>query len=174
MNDQTTAEATDREERLKTAYTETELRCPNCRATWSPVVANFVNFGTDPKGREGMLRKAMHHAYCPACKYHIEVDHIFCAYDPDRNLVIQVRPAWEFKAGGGEEIYWSRLENLVEKWADVDVQVDIVFGFDELIEKHLGGQEAAEAAIERARQEREQDLASGDLAPGVVRDVETA
>ncbi|HAX25995.1 MAG TPA: hypothetical protein DCX80_13305, partial [Chloroflexi bacterium] len=71
-------------------------------------------------------------------------------------------------------IYWSRLENLVEKWADVDVQVDIVFGFDELIEKHLGGQEAAEAAIERARQEREQDLASGDLAPGVVRDVETA
>ena len=174
MNDQTTVEATDREERLKTTYTEVELRCPRCRATWSPAVANFVNFGTDPKGREGMLRKTMHHAYCPACKYHVEVDHIFSVYDPNENLVIQVRPAWEFRAGGGEEIYWKRLENLVEKWADVDVRVDIAFGFDELIEKFLGGQEAANAAMERAAQEKDQGLASGDLAPGVPRDTATA
>ncbi len=174
MNDQTTAEATDREERLKTTYTEVELRCPRCRATWSPAVANFVNFGTDPKGREGMLRKTMHHAYCPACKYHVEVDHIFAVYDPDQNLVVQVRPAWEFKAGGGEEIYWKRLENLVEKWADVDVRVDVAFGFDELIETFLGGQAAADAAMERAQQEKDQGLASGDLAPGAPRDAATA
>lgn len=166
MNDQTTIEAADREERLKTAYTEVELRCPQCRATWSPAVANFVNFGTDPKGREGMLRKTMHHAYCPACKYHVEVDHIFAVYDPEKNLIVQVRPAWEFKAGGGEDYYWKRLEDLVEKWADVDVHVDIVFGFDELIEKFLGGQAAVDAAMARATQERDQGLASGDLTPG--------
>lgn len=174
MTDQTIVEGTDREERLKTAYTEVELRCPRCRATWSPAVANFVNFGTDPKGREGMLRKTMHHAYCPGCKHHMEVDHIFSVYDPEQNLVVQVRPAWEYKAGGGEEIYWKRLENLIEKWADVDVRVDIAFGFDELIEKFLGGEEAVAAAMERAQQEKEQGLASGDLTPGTARDTATA
>ncbi len=167
MTEQTTTDPNLREERLKTAYTETELRCPRCRATWSPPVANFINFGTDPKGLEGILRRSIHHAYCPACKRHVEIDHIFSVYMPEENLVLQIRPAWEFRAGGGEEIYWKRLENLIEKWADVDVRVDIAFGFDEAIEKFLGGQAAVDAAMERARQEREQGLASGDLVPGV-------
>ena len=34
------------DERLKTKYNETELNCPNCRARWSPVVADVINFGT--------------------------------------------------------------------------------------------------------------------------------
>jgi hypothetical protein len=154
-------------EKLQTRYTETELICPKCKGKWSPVVADFVNFGTDPKGREGILRKSIHHAYCPACKYHVEIDHIFCVYDPAENLVVQVRPKWEYKAGGGEEIYWKRLENLVEKFADEDVRVDIAFGYDELIEKFLGGQPAVEAAMARREQERAQGLEPGSLAPGV-------
>jgi hypothetical protein len=151
-------------DRLKTSYTETELICPKCKARWSPVVANFVNFETDPVGREGMLRKTMHHAYCPACKYHVEVEHIFSVYDPDSNTVVQVRPRWEFKAGGGEEIYWKRLEQLIEKWADQDVKVDVVFGFDELIEKYLGGEDAVAAAMERADQEKSEGIESGTIA----------
>lgn len=151
------------DDKLKTSYTETELICPKCKARWSPVVANFVNFGTDPVGREGMLRKAMHHAYCPACKFHVEVEHIFSVYDPDINTVVQVRPKWEFKAGGGEEIYWKRLEQFLLNWADHDVKVDVVFGFDELIAKYLGGEEAVAAAMARAEQERADRVESGTI-----------
>jgi hypothetical protein len=156
------------DERLKTKYNETELNCPNCRARWSPVVADVINFGTDPKGREGILRKSIHHAYCPACKHHMEIQHIFVVYDPDENLLVQVRPAWEFNAGGGEEYYWTRLEDAILKYQDLDLRVDVVFGTENLIEKYLGGQAAADAALERAGQEREQKLAAGALAPGVV------
>ena len=158
------------DERLKTKYNETELNCPKCRARWSPVIADVINFGTDPKGREGILRRSIHHSYCPACKHHMEINHIFVVYDPDENLLVQVRPAWEFNAGGGEEYYWKRLEDAILKYQDLEVRVDVAFGYDDLIEKFLGGQEAADAAVERAKQEREQKLASGSLAPGVKPD----
>jgi hypothetical protein len=151
------------DDRLKTRYTEVELICKKCHARWSPVVASFVNLGTDPKGREGILRKSMHHAFCPVCKTHVEIDHVFGVYDPEENLVVQVRLAWEFRAGGGEEMYWKRLEQLILDWAEEDVRVDVVFGFDELIEKYLGGQAAVDAAMARATQEREQGLAPGSL-----------
>jgi hypothetical protein len=161
-------------ERLKTVYSEVDLRCPRCRAQWSPAVAIFVNFGTDPMGREGILRKSMHHAFCPACKYHLEVDHIFAVYIPEENAVVQVRMPWEFKAGGGEEVYWKRLEDLVMKYADLDVKVDVVFGFDELIDKYLGGEEASAAAIARAQEEKQAGLRPGALAPGVEAPTSTA
>jgi hypothetical protein len=170
MTNEAATTAPELDERLRTKYNETELNCPRCRARWSPVVADVINFGTDPKGREGILRKSIHHAYCPACKYHMEVQHIFAVYDPDENLLVQVRPAWEFKAGGGEDYYWTRLEDAILKYQDLDLRVDVVFGTDSLIEKYLGGQAAADAALERASQEREQKLASGSLAPGVVLD----
>lgn len=153
-------------ERLRTVYSEVELRCPQCRAQWSPPVAHFVNLETDPQGREGILRKTMHHAYCPACKHHVEIDHIFSVYEPEQNIVVQVRMPWEFKAGGGEDIYWKRLEDLVLKHAEDDVRVDVVFGFDELIEKYLGGEEAAQAAMARAEEEKQTGLRPGTLAPG--------
>ena len=168
MANETAPATVEIDERLATKYNETELNCPKCRARWSPVVADVINFGTDPKGREGILRKSIHHAYCPACKHHMEIQHIFVVHDPDENLLVQVRPAWEFNAGGGEEYYWTRLEDAILKYQDLDVRVDVVFGVDNLIEKYLGGQAAVDAALERAAQEREQKLASGSLAPGVV------
>lgn len=170
MSNEAPTAAVESDERLKTRYNETELNCPRCRARWSPVVADVINFGTDPKGREGILRKSIHHSYCPACKYHIEIDHIFVVYNPDENLLVQVRPRWEFKSGGGEEYYWTRLEDAILKYQDLDLRVDVVFGYDDLIEKYLGGQAAVDAATQRAAQEREQKLASGSLAPGVAVD----
>jgi Zn finger protein HypA/HybF involved in hydrogenase expression len=151
------------EARLQTAYTEVELICRRCHARWSPVVANMINFATDPKGREGILRRTIHHAFCPACKEHVDIEHIFSIYDPEQRLVVQVRPAWEFRAGGGEEMYWKRLEQLINDWKDVDVRVDVVFGYDELIEKLLGGQAAVAAAMARAEQEKQAGLKPGDL-----------
>jgi hypothetical protein len=150
---------------LQTEYSEVELRCPVCKALWSPPVTRFVNLATDPHAIEGMLRRSVHHAYCPACKYHYEVEQIFSIYDPAQGLIVQARPKWEFNAGGGEEIYWKRLEDLVLKHATDDVRVVIVFGWDELIEKYLGGKDAEEAALVRREQEREQDLEPGSLAP---------
>ncbi|HUG14789.1 MAG TPA: CpXC domain-containing protein [Thermomicrobiales bacterium] len=149
--------------RFQTRYTEVELFCRKCHAKWSPVVANFINFGTDPKGREGILRKTIHHGFCPVCKTHVDIDHVFAVYDPDENLVVQVRLPWEFRAGGGEEMYWTRLEQFILDWADEDVRVDVAFGIADLIEKHLGGQAAVDAALERSAQEREEGLAAGSL-----------
>jgi hypothetical protein len=162
VSESTTVAATD--ERFETSYTETELRCPKCQTLWSPPVANFVNAGTHPQARDAILRKTMHKSRCPVCKTEVNIDHIFKYYDPDENLIVQVRLGWEFRAGGGEEIYWKRLEDLVMKHAEDDVRVDIVFGFDEMIEKYLGGQPEVEAAMARAEQERAEGKPSGTLA----------
>lgn len=168
MNETTTPQTTVTEEppfdRFATRYAETELNCAKCRSQWTPAVADFVNVKTHPMAKEGILRKTMHHARCPSCKnYFLEIDHIWEYYDPDQQLVLQFRPAWEFRAGGGEEIYWRRLETLVEKYADEDVRVDVVFGFDEMIEKYLGGQEAVAASMERAEQERAEGKEPGSI-----------
>lgn len=152
-------------DRFATEYTEVELICARCQVQWSPPVARFVNIETHPMAREGILRKSMHRARCPSCRtYEIEVDQIFDYYDPDEKLILQFRPAWEFKAGGGEEMYWTRLEQLIEKYAEDDVRVDVVFGFDEMIAKHLGGEEAVAASLERAAQERAEGKAPGSIA----------
>lgn len=152
-------------DRFATEYTEVELICPRCQIQWSPPVARFVNVEMHPMAKEGILRKSMHHARCPSCKnYEIDIDQVFDYYDPEENLVLQFRPAWEFKAGGGEELYWRRLEELIEKYSEDDVRVDVVFGFDDMIAKHLGGEEAVAASQERATQERAEGKAPGSIA----------
>jgi hypothetical protein len=140
--------------RLRTQYSEVTVVCPGCRAQWSPSVVTIVNIGTDPQGREGILRGSIHRPACPRCKRIMELDHIFSVYDPERQLVVQVRPKWEFNAGGGEELYWKRLEDFVLKHAEDEVVVDVVFGYADLIDKYLGGQAAVEAARARADAER--------------------
>lgn len=162
MSDSTTMPATD--ERFQTSYSEVDLRCPRCQSIWSPPVARFVNVGTHPQARDAILRKTMHTSRCPACKREMRIDQIFEYYDPDEKLIVQVRLDWEYRAGGGEEIYWKRLEDLVMKHKDDDVRVDVVFGFDEMIEKYLGGQAEVEAALARAEQERAEGKPPGTIA----------
>jgi hypothetical protein len=131
---------------IVTEFTELEMLCVPCHATWSVPVARRVNAATHPEARLGILLKTMHRTACPVCRQPREVEAIFDYYDPARQLVVQVRPEWEIKAGGGEDWYWDRYEDLVLKYADHDVRVDVVFGFDELIEKYLGGQQAVAEA----------------------------
>ncbi len=151
-------------ENLRTRYTEIDVRCPKCQNTWPAAVAVVVNAKTHPVVREGILRKTMHHGRCPICKqFERDIDQIWDYYDPEENIIIQCRPKWEYKAGGEEDAYFSRLEWLVEKYQDVDVRVDVVFGLDEFIEKYLGGEKAREAALKRREKERELGLISGTI-----------
>ncbi|RIK44478.1 MAG: hypothetical protein DCC58_08215 [Chloroflexi bacterium] len=163
MSETQTAD-TSTAEHLQTQYTETDLRCRKCQSIWSPPVANVVNLDTHPQARDAILRQTMHKSRCPVCKTEVAIEHIFKVYDPEQKLLVQVRPKWEFNAGGGEEIYWKRLEDLILKHANDDIRVDIVFGFDEMIEKYLGGQAEVEAAMARAEQERAEHKAPGTIA----------
>lgn len=133
---------------LPTEFSEVEMRCPPCNAVWSAPIARRVNVQTHPDARLGILLKTMHWTYCPVCKRVRDIDTIFEYYDPEQRLLIQVRPEWEYHAGGGEDWYWARLEDFVLAYQDTDVRVDVVFGFDQLIEKYLGGTEAVRQARE--------------------------
>ncbi len=136
---------------LPTEFTEIEMRCPPCNAVWSAPVARRVNVRTHPDARLGILLKTIHWTRCPVCKQQRPIDTIFEYFDPDKRLLVQVRPEWEYHAGGGEDWYWARYEDLVLKYQDVDIRVDVVFGLDQLIEKFLGGEDA----VRRAREEWE-------------------
>ena len=152
-------------EHLRTRFTELDLTCPRCGSIWNPGVVVLVNAETHPAVREGILRRTMHTTRCPACKQHEykEVDQIWEYYEPEKDLLIQVRPKWEYKAGGGADLYWSRLEDLVLKYAEDEVQVDVVFGFDGLIEKYLGGEDAVTASMRRRAKEIELKLDPGAI-----------
>jgi hypothetical protein len=152
------------EDPFKTRFSEVELICPKCTASWSPPVAMMVNAETDPQAKEGVLRGTMHRVRCPRCKEHeFMIDQIWEWYDPEEGLLIQFRPKWEYKAGGEEEVYLKRLEALVLKYADHDIRVDISFGYEDAIEKYFGGQEAVDAAHARAAQERAEGRAYGSI-----------
>lgn len=131
---------------LPTEFSEIEMRCAACKTIWSAPVARRVNVATHPDARYGILLKTIHWTRCPLCKEPRQIETIFDYFDPEQRLLIQVRPDWEIHAGGGEDWYWARYEDLVLKYRDVDVRVDVVFGLDELIAKYLGGEEAVAAA----------------------------
>jgi len=166
---------------LETQFTEIDMICPRCQARWGAPVARVVNIGTSPDARLGILLKTMHRTHCPACKFEREIDTIFDYYDPDQQLVVQIRPEWEYHAGGGEDWYWERYEDLVEKYAEVEVRVDVVFGFDSMIEKYLGGESAVEAAhkewderVAKAKAEREAERAAWEAAEAEAAAAEAA
>ena len=153
-------------EHLRSDFTETELICPKCRSEWSPGVARFINAKTDPAATEGILRGTMHRSRCPACKGYVhDIMHIWDYYDPDDNQIIQVRLDWEYNAGGGEDVYFKRLEDLVLKYQEDEVKVDVVFGMQALIDKYLGGQDAVDAAMRRREKEIELRLNPGNIRP---------
>ncbi len=151
-------------EHLRTKFTETELMCPKCRSEWGAGVAVLINAKTDPAAIEGILRGSMHRSRCPACKGYVhDIMHIWDYYDPDNQQIVQVRMDWEYKAGGGEDVYFKRLESLVMKYQEDDVKVDVVFGMQELRDKYLGGQEAVDAAMRRRDKEIELKLYPGNI-----------
>lgn len=154
---------------IETEYAEVQMRCVKCNAIWNPPVARQVNVGTHPDARLGILLGTMHRTHCPVCRQSREIEFIFDYYDPEQNLVIQVRPEWEIHAGGGEDFYWKQYEILVKKYEDKDVRVDVVFGFKELIDKYLGGEDAVAAAKEewKARVAAEQEAQSAQIEAGV-------
>ena len=164
MTETTTPSVDISNDPFETKFSEVELICPKCTAMWSPPVAVTVNGRTDPEAKEGVLRGTMHRARCPRCKEHeYNIDQIWDYFDPDQNLIIQFRPKWEYKAGGEEEVYFARLETLVMKYADHDVKVDVAFGFEDAIAKHLGGEEAVAQAMARAEREREEGREYGSI-----------
>lgn len=149
---------------FQTKFSEVELVCPKCTSMWSPPVALTVNAATDPECKEGVLRGTMHNVTCPACKNHTyDIDQIWDWYDPEERLLIQFRPKWEYKAGGGEEVYLKRLEALVMKYVDYEIRVDVSFGFQDAIDKYFGGEEAVAAAKARAERERQERRAYGSI-----------
>lgn len=95
---------------LPTEFSEIEMRCPPCNTTWSAPVARRVNVRTHPDARFGILLKTMHWTRCPLCKQPRQIETIFEYYDPDQRLLVQVRPEWEYHAGGGEEWYWAAMK----------------------------------------------------------------
>jgi hypothetical protein len=153
------------EDPFETKFSEVELICPKCTAMWSPPVAVTVNARTDPQAKEGILRGTMHRSQCPRCKqYELDIDQVWDWYDPEEKLIIQFRPKWEYRAGGGEEVYLKRLEALVMKYAEHDVRVDVSFGFADAIAKYFGGDEGVAAAEARAERERAEGRQYGSIA----------
>ena len=151
-------------EHLRTRFSEVELFCPRCRSEWAAPVAVFINAKTDPAANEGILRRTMHRSRCPACKgFTHDIMQVWDYYDPDRQQLVQVRLKYEYKAGGGEDMYFKRLEERVMEYQNDDIKVDVVFGMDELIEKYLGGEEAVAAAMRRREKEIELGLNPGNI-----------
>lgn len=142
------------ERSLQTWFMDFEVVCRRCQSRWQPPIARFVNAGTDPDARLGILLNTMHQSYCPQCKLKQFIDTTFEYYDPEQQLVVQIRPEWEYKAGGGEDYYLKRFEDLVIKYSKTDVRVDVVFGLPQLIDKHLGGEAAVADAQEEWRARR--------------------
>lgn len=149
---------------LETEYSSIDMRCRSCHTVWEAPVARVVNVGTHPDARLGILLGTMHHTRCPACKKQELIETIFDYYDPAQELVVQVRPEWEWKAGGGEDWYWARYEDLVMKYASVPVRVDVVFGFQEMIDKYLGGAEAVAEAQREWDERRARAKAAAEAA----------
>ena len=132
----------------ETVFTSREVVCHHCAARWEEPVARVVNVSTAPDARLGILLGTMHRAACRACAAVQTLDVIVDYYDPERALLVQIRPAWE-RAAGGEDWYWARLEELVLRYAELPARVEVVFGFGEMVARYLGG----EAAIAAAREE---------------------
>lgn len=129
-----------------TAWTELDMRCPTCNIIHYVPVCVFLNAEESPHLAERVRKGQFNLKRCPLCRKIEAVDYPYTYYDPHQGLAVQVRSAWEWNAGGGEEWYAARLEDFFEVWQDQDVRIDVVFGVDQLIEKYLGGAGGTESA----------------------------
>lgn len=137
--DATTANADERPERdpWATAWTELDLRCGPCNIIHYVPVCTFLNARESPELLPALLEGRLNTKRCPVCHKTELVDYPFTYFDPTRKLAVQVRSAWEWHAGGGEEWYAARLEDFFERWAVHDVRIDVVFGQEQLVERFL-------------------------------------
>lgn len=122
---------------LATAWTEFDLRCPPCQIIHYVPFCLFVNAQESPGLVQRIINSQFNLKRCPLCHKTEYYEHPYTFYDPVRKLAVQVRPEWEWHAGGGEEWYAARLEDFFEQWAEHDVRIEVVFGPDQLIERFL-------------------------------------
>ena len=128
---------------LATYWTELDLFCRDCSITHYVSFCTLLNAEESPHLVERAKANQMNYKRCPLCKKIEYVQHPWTFFDPQRKLVVQIRPQWEWHAGGGEEWYAARLEDLFDKWSEQDVQLDVVFGPEQFIERYLREEEDA-------------------------------
>ena len=122
-----------------TQWTEFDLRCRDCQITHYVPFCIFLNAEESPELVQRITSGHFNMKRCPVCHQIEYVEHPYSYYDPARQLLVQVRPEWEWHAGGGEEWYAARLEDFFDKWAEHDVKIEVVFGPQPLIDRFLQG-----------------------------------
>jgi hypothetical protein len=120
-----------------TQWTEFDLRCRDCQVVHYVPICLFVNAEESPAVVQRIISEHFNLKRCPVCRQFEYVEHPYCYYDPARKLIVQVRPEWEWHAGGGDEWYAARLVDLFDKWAEHDVKIEVVFGPQQLIDRFL-------------------------------------
>jgi hypothetical protein len=126
---------------LATFWTELDLFCRDCGITHYVSFCTLLNAEESPHLVERAKANQMNYKRCPLCKKIEYVQHPWTFFDPQRKLVVQIRPEWEWHAGGGEEWYDARLEDLFDKWSEHDVKLDVTFGPEQFIERYLRDEE---------------------------------
>lgn len=120
-----------------TRWTELDMRCPACNIIHYAPICVFLNAEESPHLVQRIKSGHFNLKRCPLCRKIEFVDYPFTYFDPRRRLAVQVRPEWEWHAGGGEAWYAARLEDFFEQWADHDVRIDVVFSPEQLVERFL-------------------------------------
>jgi len=120
-----------------TQWTEFDLRCRDCQITHYVPFCIFLNAEESPELVQRIKAGHFNMKRCPVCHQIEYVEHPYSYFDPARQLVVQVRPEWEWHAGGGEEWYAARLEDFFDKWSEHDVKIEVVFGPQPLIDRFL-------------------------------------
>jgi hypothetical protein len=134
---------------LATFWTELDLFCKDCAITHYVNFCTLLNAEESPHLVEQAKLNQFNYKRCPVCKQIEYVQHPWTFFDPQRKLVVQVRPEWEWHAGGGEEWYAARLEDLFDKWSEHDVQIDVTFGPEQFIERYLRDEQESEGTSEQ-------------------------
>ncbi len=127
---------------LATYWTELDLFCKKCSITHYVAFCTMLNAEESPHLVERARANQFNYKRCPLCHAIEYVEHPWTFHDPARKLIVQVRPAWEWHAGGGEDWYAARLEDLFDRWSEYDLQIEVVFGPERLIERYLQGEGA--------------------------------
>jgi len=133
-----------------TQWTEFDLRCRDCQITHYVPFCIFLNAEESPELVQRIETGHFNMKRCPVCHQIEYVEHPYSYYNPAQQLIVQVRPEWEWHAGGGEEWYAARLEDFFDKWSEHDVKIEVVFGPQPLIDRFLQEVPTSTAQSERA------------------------